>query len=107
MSLTDRNSIASVLLEQRTSFLRKSGGVTRTVLQKVERYKPLPHTVVITGLRRTGKSAVLHRFERVGSCCSGGFASPEWLGTSCSGGFALLKQVGDRLLRWRGLAQTG
>lgn len=61
MSLTDRNSIASVLLEQRTSFLRKSGGVSRTILQKVERYKPLPHTVVITGLRRTGKSTLLRQ----------------------------------------------
>lgn len=61
MIIPDRNTLAVILNEQREAFLRKSFGVKRNVLSEVERYRALPHAVVITGLRRTGKSTLLRQ----------------------------------------------
>lgn len=65
MNIPDRNALATILNEQRGSFLRKPFGVKRDVLSKIERYMVLPHTVVITGLRRTGKSTLLRQTASV------------------------------------------
>lgn len=67
MFTPDRNALAAILTEQRNTFLQRSGGVQRTALNQIERFKPLPHTVVITGLRRSGKSTLLR--QTAAHCC--------------------------------------
>lgn len=65
MNIPDRNTLAAILTEQREVFLRKSLGIKREVLAKIQRYMALPHAVVITGLRRTGKSTLLRQTASV------------------------------------------
>ena len=48
-----------MLLEQSNAFWRRDTGIERTQLAELERAIPLPHAVVISGLRRAGKSTLL------------------------------------------------
>jgi predicted AAA+ superfamily ATPase len=48
-----------MLLEQFHAFWRRDAGIERTQLAALERAGPLPHTVIISGLRRAGKSTLL------------------------------------------------
>ncbi len=54
-----RELLASVLQEQRDDFKRKDRGVKRELLTKIEPYIDTPHAIVISGLRRVGKSTFL------------------------------------------------
>jgi len=56
--------IRSLLIEQRDEFIKKDVGVERTKLKEIEKYKDTPHTVVISGLRRVGKSTLLAQIAR-------------------------------------------
>ncbi len=53
------NQIKAILLEQAQTFWRQDLGVEREQLAEVERARTLPHAVIISGLRRVGKSTLL------------------------------------------------
>ncbi|NTV14324.1 MAG: ATP-binding protein [Desulfobulbaceae bacterium] len=48
-----------MLLEQFETFWRRDTGIVRTRLTDVERAASLPHAVIVSGLRRVGKSTLL------------------------------------------------
>lgn len=50
-----------ILVRQRESILKKPVGIERTVLKEVEAKIKLPHVIVLTGLRRSGKSTLLRQ----------------------------------------------
>jgi len=51
--------IKAILLEQHQSFWKYDTGIERQQLSEVERFTQLPHAVIISGLRRVGKSTLL------------------------------------------------
>lgn len=53
-----------LLLEQHDDFLKRDPGILRTRLKEVERAVDTPFTVVISGLRRSGKSTLLSQLAR-------------------------------------------
>ena len=53
--------IKEILVRQRETILNKKYGIERTVLKEVESKIKLPHVVVLTGLRRSGKSTLLRQ----------------------------------------------
>ena len=53
--------IKDILVRQRETILNKKYGIERTVLREVESKIKLPHVVVLTGLRRSGKSTLLRQ----------------------------------------------
>ena len=57
-----KEQIKAMLLEQQQAFWRRETGVERSRLSEIERALPLPHAVVISGLRRVGKSTLLAQF---------------------------------------------
>jgi uncharacterized protein len=54
-----KEQIKAMLLEQQQAFWQAEIGIEREQLGEIERALPLPHTVVISGLRRVGKSTLL------------------------------------------------
>lgn len=54
-----KEQITAMLLEQFHVFWRRETGIERDQLHAVEEAAPLPHAVVISGLRRVGKSTLL------------------------------------------------
>src|SRR3990167_2647527 len=60
------SEIRTLLIEQQKELLRKDLGVERVRLAEITLYKDTPFTVVISGLRRAGKSTLLaqlaHKF---------------------------------------------
>jgi hypothetical protein len=58
--ITDEQ-LMEVIGEQREAFLRKPFGIERESLQDVEAKIRLPHVIVLTGLRRSGKSTLLRQ----------------------------------------------
>ena len=57
-----KDQIKAMLLEQQQAFWQSETGVERRRLGEIERALPLPHAVVISGLRRVGKSTLLAQF---------------------------------------------
>jgi uncharacterized protein len=57
-----KDQIKAMLLEQQQAFWQVEIGVEREQLSEIERALPLPHAVVISGLRRAGKSTLLAQF---------------------------------------------
>ena len=54
-----RDQIKAMLLEQFDAFWHFDTGTVRTQLAKIEQAASLPHAVIISGLRRAGKSTLL------------------------------------------------
>jgi predicted AAA+ superfamily ATPase len=54
-----KDQIKAMLLEQHQAFWQRDPGVERTQLAHIERAAPLPHAVIVSGLRRVGKSTLL------------------------------------------------
>jgi uncharacterized protein len=54
-----RDEARALLLEQFAAFWRRDTGIERDALAELERAAPLPHAVIISGLRRAGKSTLL------------------------------------------------
>ncbi|HNB51092.1 MAG TPA: ATP-binding protein [Anaerolineales bacterium] len=54
-----KDEIKAMFLEQFEAFWQLKPGIERTQLAEVERAIPLPHAVIISGLRRVGKSTLL------------------------------------------------
>jgi len=56
-----KEQLKKILEEQRDSILKKKLGVERILLDGIENKRKLPHIVVITGIRRSGKSTLLRQ----------------------------------------------
>lgn len=59
--MISKDQLKYVLAEQREAILQKPFGIERTVLKELEKKVKLPHVVVLTGLRRSGKSTILRQ----------------------------------------------
>jgi len=63
-----KDQVKAMLLEQSQSFWQRDTGIERAQLTEIERAANLPHAVIISGLRRVGKSTLLaqlaHRLEK-------------------------------------------
>lgn len=57
-----KDQIKAMLLEQQQAFWQAEIGVEREQLSEIEHTLPLPHAVIISGLRRAGKSTLLAQF---------------------------------------------
>ena len=55
----NKDQIKAMLLEQMQAFWQRNTGIVRNQLAEVERAKNLPHAVIVSGLRRAGKSTLL------------------------------------------------
>ena len=56
--------IKQILTEQRAYLLQKKLGIERTILNDINKKIKLPHVIVLTGLRRSGKSTILRQIIR-------------------------------------------
>ena len=59
--MLSEEQIKEILIKQRETILNKKFGVERTLLKEIESKIKLPHVVVLTGLRRSGKSTLLRQ----------------------------------------------
>ncbi len=59
--MLSREELKQVLVEQREVILNKPLGIERSIIEKINEYKDLPHVIVFTGLRRVGKSTLLRQ----------------------------------------------
>jgi predicted AAA+ superfamily ATPase len=55
----NKDQVKAMLLEQFQAFWQRDTGIVRTLLSEVERVKDIPHAVIVSGLRRAGKSTLL------------------------------------------------
>ncbi len=62
--MISKDQLKQALREQRDAILQKPYGVERAVLGIVEKKIKLPHIVVLTGLRRSGKSTLLRQLMK-------------------------------------------
>ncbi|MDG6243674.1 MAG: ATP-binding protein [Methanolobus sp.] len=60
----DTNQIKELIEEQKQEFEREVPAIRRQKLDKIEGYSQIPHIVVITGLRRAGKSTLLKQIKK-------------------------------------------
>ena len=68
ISRWSNDEIKAMLLEQHQAFWQRDTGIERTQLEELERAASLPHAVIISGLRRVGKSTLLAQLaHRLGS----------------------------------------
>ncbi|HMN59280.1 MAG TPA: ATP-binding protein [Anaerolinea sp.] len=58
------DQIRAMLLEQFESFEHRDAGIERSKLREVEEAAHLPHAVIVSGLRRVGKSTLLSQMAR-------------------------------------------
>ena len=59
--MLSKEELKRVLISQREAILKKPTGIEREVLSSVEKKIKLPHILVITGIRRSGKSTLLRQ----------------------------------------------
>ena len=59
--MLSEEQIKEILVKQRETILNKKFGVERTILKEIESKIKLPHVIVLTGLRRSGKSTLLRQ----------------------------------------------
>ena len=59
-----KDNLKQTLMEQRDAILQKQLGIERTILKSIEQKAKLPHVVVLTGLRRSGKSTLLRQLMK-------------------------------------------
>ncbi len=62
--MISKDQLKQALLEQREAILQKPFGVERAVLKPIEKKIMLPHVIVLTGLRRSGKSTLLRQLMK-------------------------------------------
>lgn len=60
----DKETIKTIITEQAERLKRIQEGTEREVLENIKRYARMPHTVVISGIRRSGKSTLLVQIMR-------------------------------------------
>lgn len=59
-----KDQIRALLIEQMDSFLEKDTGVQRKKLAEIKTAASLPHAVIVSGLRRVGKSTLLAQLAK-------------------------------------------
>ncbi|RLG15234.1 MAG: ATP-binding protein [Candidatus Nanohalarchaeota archaeon] len=59
--MLSKEQLKQILTEQRESILKKSTGIERTILKDIEPKIKLPRVIVLTGIRRCGKSTILRQ----------------------------------------------
>jgi predicted AAA+ superfamily ATPase len=59
-----KDQVKSMLLEQFALFWNSDIGIERELLAEIERSAGSPHAVIISGLRRVGKSTLLAQLAR-------------------------------------------
>ncbi|MCK5149518.1 ATP-binding protein [Candidatus Pacearchaeota archaeon] len=59
--MLSKEQLKQILFDQKKSILKKPLGVEREVLTKINKKTKLPHIIVLTGLRRSGKSTLLRQ----------------------------------------------
>ncbi|MBI5393622.1 ATP-binding protein [Candidatus Woesearchaeota archaeon] len=62
--MISKDKLKQTLIEQREAILQKPLGIERTILKLIEKKSKLPHVVVLTGLRRSGKSTLLRQLMK-------------------------------------------
>lgn len=66
-----KDLLKSLLIDQAEQFKSRDLGITREKLAQIQRYRKSSHAIVISGLRRVGKSTLLaqiaHKFYTIGS----------------------------------------
>ena len=62
--MISKDQLKQTLLEQKEAILRKPLGIERTLLNQIKKKAQLPHVVVLTGLRRSGKSTLLRQLMK-------------------------------------------
>src|SRR3989344_1874215 len=60
-SMLSEEQIKEVLMKQRETILAKKFGIERDILKEIKLKISIPHVVVLTGLRRSGKSTILRQ----------------------------------------------
>lgn len=56
-----KEQLKQIVVSQRENILKKSFGIERSILKEIEQKKKMPHIIVITGVRRCGKSTLLRQ----------------------------------------------
>jgi predicted AAA+ superfamily ATPase len=59
--MLSKEQLKQILVSQRENILKKDYGIERTILKDIAAKKNLPHVIVITGIRRSGKSTLLRQ----------------------------------------------
>ncbi|MCK5698522.1 MAG: ATP-binding protein [Candidatus Aenigmarchaeota archaeon] len=59
----DSRILKEIILQQKKEFEKKEDFVRRDILDKIENYIKLPHAIVISGMRRSGKSTLLKEIK--------------------------------------------
>ena len=62
--MISKDKLKQTLIEQREVILQKPLGIERTILKFIGKKAKLPHIVVLTGLRRSGKSTLLRQLMK-------------------------------------------
>ena len=62
--MISKDKLKQTLIEQHNSILQRELGIERNILKSVEKKAKLPHVVVLTGLRRSGKSTLLRQLMK-------------------------------------------
>ena len=63
VQLMDTTEIRELIEEQKQEFEREIPTIGRQKLEEIENLRKIPHIVVITGLRRAGKSTLLKQIR--------------------------------------------
>lgn len=63
-SMMNKNILKDIVLEERKTLNGFDSGVDRALLESIKRYTRLPHVVVVSGIRRAGKSTLLTQVMR-------------------------------------------
>ncbi len=58
-TMLTKEQLKQILVSQRETILKKDYGIERTILKDIKAKMILPHVIVITGIRRSGKSTFL------------------------------------------------
>lgn len=59
----DSRILKELIVEQKKDFEKKEKFVERTILKEIKQYLNLPHVIIISGLRRSGKSTLLKEIK--------------------------------------------
>ena len=59
----DSRILKELVVEQKKDFEKKEKFVERTILKEMKQYLNLPHVIIISGLRRSGKSTLLKEIK--------------------------------------------
>ncbi|MEK6792797.1 MAG: ATP-binding protein [Nanoarchaeota archaeon] len=62
--MLNEDEIKQILVGQREIFFKKNYGVEREILKIIEKKLKLPHVIVLTGMRRSGKSTILRQMAK-------------------------------------------